>query len=252
VAGWIKLNRKLIDSLCFKDSEILHVWVFLLLDANHGPSKALVGNQTVDVNPGQMITSRKRIAEYTGIQESKVERILTFLKTEQQIEQQSFTKYRIISICNWHLYQNDEQQNEQQVNNKRTANEHIKEGKEDKEGKDFKTFPSSDDEDSGSEIFISKKKRKLEGKRLETFKLFWEAFDFKKGRADAIDSWLDIPQLTGSLVQTIVEAAKREAKDRPEIIRQGRTPIWPQGWITGRRWEDEPQTTKQPALRLSL
>jgi hypothetical protein len=152
--GFIKLNRKLIDSVSFKNSELLHVWIFLLLDANHGESKVPVGNQVITVKPGQMITSRKRISEQTGIQESKVERLLITLKTEQQIEQQSFTKYRIISIVNWNTYQNSEQQSEQQMNNKRTASEHIKECKEDKEVKPLpqkaRKAPSGD-----HQLFIS-------------------------------------------------------------------------------------------------
>ena len=134
--GWIKLNRKLVESACFKDSQILHVWIFLLLDANHGESRRIVGNQIVSIKPGQMVTSRKRIVEATGLNRSKVERILNTLKSEQQIEQQSFTKYRIITICNWDQYQNCEQQIEQQMSNRRATGEHIKECKEYKEVKE--------------------------------------------------------------------------------------------------------------------
>jgi hypothetical protein len=102
-----------------------------------------------------------------------------------------------------------------------------------------KRLCSSDDEQLISEDFISKKKRKLDGKRLESFKLFWDSFNFKKGRAAAIDAWLDIPLLTNALVLKIVEAAKIEAQNRPGLEAKGQTPIWPQGWLTGRRWEDE-------------
>ncbi len=108
--------------------------------------------------------------------------------------------------------------------------------------KEPKDLPASDDADDLSDDWISKKKRKLEGKRLDSFKLFWDAFDFKKGRAAAIDSWLDIPELRNSLVLKIVAAAKLEANGRLELIRQGQTPKWPQGWLTDRRWEDEAVT----------
>lgn len=59
----------------------------------------------------------------TGINESKVERILKCFESEQQIEQQGYTKYRVISITNWNKYQGAKQENEQQMNSKRTANE---------------------------------------------------------------------------------------------------------------------------------
>jgi hypothetical protein len=74
---------------------------------------------------------------------------------------------------------------------------------------------------------------------LDSFKLFWEAFGYKKGRAEAIDAWLDIPQLTNGLVLRITEAAKAEASSRPELKKQRLTPIMAQGWLTARRWEDE-------------
>lgn len=103
--------------------------------------------------------------------------------------------------------------------------------------KDSTTAASADAE--VGEIWLSAKKRKLTGKRLEAFKLFWKSFGFAKGRAAAIDSWLDIPELTDPLVEEICLKAKLEAYDRDGIRAQGKTPIYAQGWITARRWEDE-------------
>lgn len=88
-------------------------------------------------------------------------------------------------------------------------------------------------------FYITKKKRKLNGKRLETFNMFWDAFDYKKGRAEAADSWIDIPQLTDSLVDKILLSAKNEAKKRPDLIQQGKIPKMAQGWLSAKRWEDE-------------
>lgn len=90
-----------------------------------------------------------------------------------------------------------------------------------------------------TECFISAKKRKLTGKRLEAFKRFWAAFNFPKDRASAIDAWLDIPELTNQLVEEICKKAKIEAAGRKALLADGRTPKYPQGWITARRWEDE-------------
>ena len=88
--------------------------------------------------------------------------------------------------------------------------------------------------------YTTKKKRKLSGKRLETFELFWDAFGYKKGRSSAADSWLDIPQLTDGLVEKIIKGAKLSAKERVKIIDNGGTPKMAQGWLTEKRWEDEP------------
>ena len=117
--GWISLHRKLLENPLFKDPQALTLWVYLLLRANHSNTKALIGNNTVPIKRGQFLTGRKSLAASTGINESKIERLLKLFKSDQQIEQQTFTKYRLISIVNYESYQNTEQQ----TNNKRTTNE---------------------------------------------------------------------------------------------------------------------------------
>jgi len=89
-------------------------------------------------------------------------------------------------------------------------------------------------------FYLTKKGRKLNGKRLETFDLFWDAFNYKKSRSEASDAWFDIPELTENLVDDIIKAAKTEALNRSELIKNGRIPKMAQGWLSGRRWEDEP------------
>jgi len=108
------------------------------------------------------------------------------------------------------------------------------------ENKSINTFISAsvDAVDDGV-FFLTQKKRKLSGKRLETFNRFWEAFNLKKGKAEAADAWLDIPTLTDAMVEKIIDAAKKEAELRKNVIAQGKTPKWAQGWLSGRRWEDE-------------
>ena len=90
-----------------------------------------------------------------------------------------------------------------------------------------------------TEEYITRKKRKLTGKRLETFNKFWEIFSYKKGRAEAADSWLDIPLLTDQIVSDILLGAKAEAMSRQRKLDANRTPKMAQGWLTARRWEDE-------------
>lgn len=98
------------------------------------------------------------------------------------------------------------------------------------------------------QFLLSKRKRKLQGDMLEWFKAFWKAFDHKRGRAEAIDAWMDIPAINKALAQEICKAAGIEAKSRQSLAAD-RTPIMAQGWLAGRRWEDEPtpsETTNTP------
>jgi len=90
-----------------------------------------------------------------------------------------------------------------------------------------------------SRVFLTKKGRKLTGQKLDWFEEFWEAFGFKKGKAAAADSWMNIKNLDKDLASAITAAALVEARHRPLLLKAGRTPKWAQGWLTDRRWEDE-------------
>lgn len=122
--GWISLYRKMMDKGYYKKSEYVHLWSHLLLKATHKKIEVWFNGKNIKLKPGQMITGRKVLSTETGINESKIERILNFFeKSEQQIEQQKTNKNRLISIVNWGGHQKSEQQIEQQVNNKRTTSE---------------------------------------------------------------------------------------------------------------------------------
>ncbi len=155
--GWIKLHRQFLDNPISENIYYGYLWIILLLNANYKPTSFVWNNKKITLQPGQLITSREKLAKIIKISETTIERILKYFENEQQIEQQKTNKFRIITIKNWEKYQSDEndgQQNGQQKDNKKTTNgqqtdnkkthtriyKNIKEEKEEKEGKekDFK------------------------------------------------------------------------------------------------------------------
>ena len=122
--GFVKIHRKMLDNpVVCKDNDYFRVWLYLLLDASHKGYSAIFNGKKIELKAGQLITGRKSIAEKCNISESKAQRILKSFEIEQQIEQQTGNKNRLITVLNWDKYQNSEQQIEQQVNIKRTSNE---------------------------------------------------------------------------------------------------------------------------------
>lgn len=122
--GWVKVHRKMLENpIVCKDAEHLSVWIYLLLNATHKEYAVVFAGKKIILKGGQLITGRKSISSKLKINESKVQRILKTFEIEQQIEQQTSTKNRIVSILKWSNYQESEQQKEQQVNNKRTTTE---------------------------------------------------------------------------------------------------------------------------------
>ncbi len=85
---------------------------------------------------------------------------------------------------------------------------------------------------------VAKSSRVLAGKAFEDFDRFWTDFGLSRGKAEAADAWLDIPDMTDALVARICEAAKQEAADRPRLEGRGQKPKQARGWLMSRRWED--------------
>lgn len=100
------------------------------------------------------------------------------------------------------------------------------------------TVADSSDVTAEPKVYFSRRKRKLGGWKLKAFEEFWNAFNFKRGKAEAADAWLDISNLSPGLATRITEMARKEAAARPTLIAKGGAPKWAQGWLTGRRWED--------------
>lgn len=121
--GWIKLHRKLYEKGFSGMPDYLAIWLYILVHAQHKEQEIVMNKQVVKISRGSLITGRKKLSSVTGVSESKTYRILKYLENEQQIEQQKFNKYTVISIVNYDKYQASEQEIEQQVNNRRTTNE---------------------------------------------------------------------------------------------------------------------------------
>jgi hypothetical protein len=122
--GWIKVHRKMLDNpVVFKDADHLAVWMYLLLKATHTEYPTMFNGEKIILKAGQLVTGRKKISSDTGVNESKVNRVLNLFKSEHQIEQLTTRHGSIISIVAWDEYQTCEQQNGQQVNNNRTTSE---------------------------------------------------------------------------------------------------------------------------------
>ena len=141
--GYIKLWRQMRENpTVYKDADHIAVWVELLFLAQFHPHDVSFGGERITLQPGQLITGRKKLATKLGVSESKVQRILKCYESEHMIEQRTDRQCRLITICSWDEYQGSEQRNEQRVNNDRTTSEQrvntILRHKEIKEIKNYK------------------------------------------------------------------------------------------------------------------
>ena len=187
--GYVKIHRQMLKNpVVCKDADHIAIWIYLLLNATHAEQDVIFDAKRIRLQPGQLITGRKSISAELLINESKVQRVLKRFEIEQQIEQQTCTKNRLISLLNWGKYQSSEQQIEQQVNNERTTseqqvntnkNERKKECKEDNK----KLFCSPGVEQVNSES-------EKPDTREEDFATIYAIYPRKKGRAKAYEHYL--------------------------------------------------------------
>jgi len=193
---------------------------------------------------------------------STVWKRLKKLKTIGNCDIESNSQYSVITIVNWAIYQSNEIKGDSKGDSRVTAREQPgNTNKNDKNDKNYKNLPQKDPgfavDEVGFEVHqltpstndksyvgvIGKKKVTLKGDLFYNFERFWDAFDYRKGKAEAAGVWHQLnpdPELT----EKIIQSAEREAQERPRLIANKR-PKWAQGWLTSRRWEDEP-TEIQP------
>lgn len=119
--GWIKLHRKLSENpfwLCEPFSRG-QAWVDLLMLANHKRAFFYIRNIKITLNRGQVGWSQPKLAERWGWSRTKVKKFLKDLAEEQQIKQDKNTIIQVITIVNFHEYQ----ENGQQKSSRRAAEE---------------------------------------------------------------------------------------------------------------------------------
>lgn len=183
--GFIKLYKKIIKWQWYKDSNTLHLFIDLLLDANYEDSK--VGYEII--KRGQCLTSLKRIHENTGLTYQQIRTSLSKLEKSGEINKQTTNKYSIITIEKY----NDYQEPNKQITNKQQTNNNIKEYKEYKEYKEEKEYIKES---------ISKDiPKKVENKYFESLKvntLFNEFLELRK-KIKAVNSERAIKSLVNKL-----------------------------------------------------
>jgi hypothetical protein len=83
------------------------------------------------------------------------------------------------------------------------------------------------------------------------FSQFWEVFSHKVGKKRALAAWVAI-KMDAATLQEILAGAEREAAARPALVKQGRTPKYPEGWLRDERWQDEPPINSDAAEQARL
>jgi DnaD and phage-associated domain len=131
VQGYIKLYRKIRENPVFNNMELFRLWMICLTEATHKERDQIVGRQVVHLMPGDFVTGRFDLQSMynRGLSSDQQKSPKTVWRWLEALENGHFltikttNKFSVVSILNWHKYQIIDQQNEQQVTNKRPTND---------------------------------------------------------------------------------------------------------------------------------
>lgn len=104
--GFALIHRQFMDSRLYKDSQAVHLWLHLILKANHTDEEVNTDIGMMIVRRGQMITGRPTLVSETFIPDNKVKSLLRTFESKGMINIESKgRKFSLISIVKYDDFQ---------------------------------------------------------------------------------------------------------------------------------------------------
>lgn len=216
--GWVKLHRKFLDWEWFQDSKMVHLFLHLLLIANHDEGKW----KGKTVARGQLITGLFSLSKRTGISYQSLRTCLERLKSTGEITSETTNKFRIITIVNYDSYQQDDKKSTSKLtynltNNQQTTNNQSTTNKNNIRDKNYNT----NDKILDNKIpFIN----------------FWSIYPNKGDKVKTERSW---NSLTREVQMTILEDLPKRIKGEKWAKDDGRYIEMSTTYLNGERWSDD-------------
>jgi hypothetical protein len=99
--GWICLHRQLLDWEWYQDSKMVHLFIHLILKASYDDQKY----QGKPLKRGQLITSRSKLSQETGLSDREIRDRLIKLEKTNEIASETTNRFTTITICKFDSYQ---------------------------------------------------------------------------------------------------------------------------------------------------
>lgn len=116
MSGYTKLHKSFKNWEWYKDLPTKTIFLHLLLSANYKPDTW----RGLQLNAGQLVTSRSALCAATALSEQQVRTALKHLKDTGYITIEPTNSYSIITVCFWEMYQSDNVNSTYRVTNQNT------------------------------------------------------------------------------------------------------------------------------------
>ncbi|MBZ1846723.1 DNA replication protein [Klebsiella pneumoniae] len=104
--GYVSIHRQFMDSRLYKDSQAVHLWLHLILKANHVEVTVNTDIGPVTVGRGQMLTGRPTLVSETFIPDNKVRSLLRTFESKGMLNITSMgKKFSLLTIVKYDDFQ---------------------------------------------------------------------------------------------------------------------------------------------------
>lgn len=224
--GYIKLWRKSFDSGMHRNHKLWVVWTWILGNVTHKKINYMAGSKIIELQPGQIIFGRKRLASELAMSEPSVRTCLSFLQNHKNVTIKTTNKYSLLTVVNWEIYQSESHK----VSSEAT-----------------KTRPRPDHQPTTKQT----QKNKRINKKYDypdAFEAFWFAYPKKVGKMAAYNAWKKHKRhfTTDKILRSVHTHKKSKdwKKDGGQYVPN------PSTYINQHRWEDDltsEQSTPPPS-----
>ena len=204
--GWIKIHRQIQNCLIWDDKpfNMASAWIDLLLLANHEDKETIFDKKPILVKRGQRITSVRELSARWGWGKDKTLRFLRLLESEKMIVKDSDSRRTLITIVNYGIYQDCENENETVI--RTLTGQSQATNKNDKNDKNNNICSNSDDLNESDKQ--KKKKTKLTEEENEelvkNFEIIYNSYPKKVGKASGFKvykQWLNGRNIDGTKIE---------------------------------------------------
>jgi DNA replication protein DnaD len=126
--GYIKLHRQINDHWIWQRKPFSpgQAWIDILLMVNHDTAKFPFGNEIIEVERGECITSETKLASKWGWSRHKVRDFLSLLESDSMLVKKSDTKRTSLKVLNYNVWQDSSTAEGQQKDSKRTGEGQVR------------------------------------------------------------------------------------------------------------------------------
>jgi hypothetical protein len=140
IEGYIKLYRQITEHWLWQRKPFSpgQAWLDIILMANHEENKFPLGNEIIEIERGEWVTSEIKLMNRWGWSKAKVRAFLNLLQNDSMIDKKTDSKKTILKVLNYSVWQDIQTTKEPEKNQRKTGKKPEKDtNKNDKNDKNI-------------------------------------------------------------------------------------------------------------------